>query len=200
MCARIARHRGAGAVYGVDPVPERRQMAARHGIETLDPGSVDVVEALLDLTEGRGPHSVIDAVGMEAHGAPVAALAQRAVGMLPDSVAQPLTERFGVDRLTALHTAIRAVRRGGTVSIVGVYGGNADPLPMMEIFDKGLQLRMGQAHVKRWVGAILPLLTDQDPLGVGDLATHVLPLEQAPGAYEMFQKKQDGAVKVVLRP
>ena len=200
MSARIARHRGAGSVFGVDPEPERRAMAARHGIDTLDPGTLDVAEALRDLTGGRGPDSVIDAVGMEAHGAPVAALAQRAVGLLPDSVARPLTARFGVDRLSALHTAIRAVRRGGTLSVIGVYGGNADPMPMMEIFDKGLQLRMGQAHVKRWIGDILPLLTDDDPLGVGDLTTHVLPLEQAPAAYEMFQRKQDGAVKVLLRP
>jgi threonine dehydrogenase-like Zn-dependent dehydrogenase len=83
---------------------------------------------------------------------------------------------------------------------VGVYGGAADPLPMMELFDKGVQLRMGQAHVKRWVDLILPLLVDDDPLGTQDLATHHLPLEQAPHGYEIFQKKQDGAIKVLLQP
>jgi threonine dehydrogenase-like Zn-dependent dehydrogenase len=200
MSARIALHRGAGAVYGVDPVPERRVMAERHGIRTVDSEGDDVADALRDLTEGRGPDSVIDAVGMEAHGAPVASFLQRAVGMLPDKVAEPLATRVGVDRLTAVYTAIDAVRRGGTVSLIGVYGGNADPLPMMDLFDKGVQLRMGQAHVKRWVDEILPLLDDDDPLGVGDLTTHVMPLEEAPAAYDMFQRKQDGAIKILLRP
>src|SRR5439155_9750670 len=130
-----------------------------------------------------------------------ATMAQSAVGVLPKRLAAPLTERAGVDRLVALLTAIDAVRRGGTVSIVGVYGGAKDPLPMMDLFDKGVQIRMGQAHVKRWVDEILPLLeTDEDPLGVDDLATHRLPLERAPEAYEMFQKKEDGAIKVVLEP
>jgi threonine dehydrogenase-like Zn-dependent dehydrogenase len=200
MSARIARHRGAGVVYGVDPVPERRAMADRHGIRTIEAEGDDAVVALRDLTEGRGPNSVIDAVGMEAHGAPVATMMQRAVGLLPDKVAEPLASRAGIDRLSALYTAIRAVRRGGTISLIGVYGGNADPLPMMDLFDKGVQLRMGQAHVKRWIAEILPLLGGDDPLGVSDLTTHVMPLDEAPTAYEMFQKKQDGAIKVLLRP
>ncbi|HKH22890.1 MAG TPA: hypothetical protein VKA88_04645, partial [Solirubrobacterales bacterium] len=96
---------------------------------------------------------------------------------------------------------IDTVRRGGTLSISGVYGGQLDPIPMMQLFDKGIQVRMGQAHVKRWVDDLLPLLEqDDDPLGVDDLATHRLPLERAPDAYEMFQKKRDGAIKVVLEP
>jgi threonine dehydrogenase-like Zn-dependent dehydrogenase len=202
MTARIARHRGVERVIGVDPVPERRAMAARHGIEVVDPEEHDDVSAALrETTGGRGPDGVVDAVGMEAHGATAAKLAQTAAGLLPDAVAAPLTERFAVDRLAALTACIDTVRRGGTISISGVYGGQLDPLPMMQLFDKGVQLRMGQAHVKRWVPEILPLLTgDDDPLGTEDLATHVLPLEQAPRGYEMFQKKQDGAVKVVLRP
>ena len=92
------------------------------------------------------------------------------------------------------------MRRGGTISIIGVYGGAADPLPMLTLFDKQVQLRMGQANVKRWVPDIMPLLVDEDPLGVDDFATHVLPLEQAPWAYEALQKKEHGAVKVVLHP
>ena len=99
-----------------------------------------------------------------------------------------------------LHTAIDLVRRGGTISIVGVYGGMTDPLPMMTMFDKQIAIRMGQANVKRWVGDILPLLTDEDPLGVDDFATHHLPLEAAPEAYATFQAKDDGMVKVVLSP
>jgi threonine dehydrogenase-like Zn-dependent dehydrogenase len=143
---------------------------------------------------------VVDAVGMEAHGAPVGKAAQTAVGWLPDSLARPLTERYGIDRLTALHTAIRAVRRGGTVSLSGVYGGEVDPMPMMDLFDKGVQLRMGQAHVRRWTDQILPLLADDDVLGVEGFATHRLPLTEAPHGYEIFQKKEDDCVKVVLKP
>ncbi len=202
MTARIARHRGVERVIGVDPVPERRAMAARHGIEVVDPEEHDDVSAALrEMTGGRGPDGVVDAVGMEAHGATAAKLAQTAAGLLPDAVAAPLTERFAVDRLAALTACIDTVRRGGTISISGVYGGQLDPLPMMQLFDKGLQLRMGQAHVKRWIPEILPLLTgDDDPLGTEDLTTHALPLEEAPHGYEIFQKKQDGAIKVVLRP
>jgi threonine dehydrogenase-like Zn-dependent dehydrogenase len=143
---------------------------------------------------------VIDAVGMEAHGARAGKLAQDVAGLLPDAVARKMMEKAGVDRLSAFHLAIEIVRRGGTVSLSGVYGGTADPLPMLNIFDKQIQLRMGQANVKRWVDDILPLLGDEDPLGVDDFATHKLPLEQAPDAYEMFQKKEDGAVKVLLKP
>jgi threonine dehydrogenase-like Zn-dependent dehydrogenase len=110
-------------------------------------------------------------------------------------------ERVGVDRMAALHLAIELVRRGGTISLIGVYGGMTDPLPMLTLFDKQIQLRMGQANVRRWVDEILPLLTgDADPLGVEGFATHQLPLEQAPEAYAMFQSKRDSAVKVLLRP
>jgi threonine dehydrogenase-like Zn-dependent dehydrogenase len=201
MCARIARYQGAGRVIGVDLVPERLEMARRHGVETLNAAEHDDVPATVkELTGGRGTDAVIDAVGLEAHGSAGAELAQKAVSVLPDRVAAPLSERAGVDRLSALREAIDTVRRGGTLSIVGVYGGAADPLPMMELFDKGLQLRMGQAHVRRWIDLILPLLVDDDPLGTEDLATHRLPLDQAPHGYEIFQKKQDGAIKVLLNP
>jgi threonine dehydrogenase-like Zn-dependent dehydrogenase len=202
MCTRIGRHLGAERVFGVDIVPERLEMARRHGIEIIDGREHDDVPAFIkEQTDGRGTDGVIDAVGMEAHGAPTAKAAQTAAALLPDKIGAPLAEKVGVDRLAALHASIQAVRRGGTVSIIGVYGGAADPMPMMDLFDKGVQLRMGQAHVKRWIDEILPLLTgDGDPLGTEDLATHHLPLEQAPGAYEMFQKKQDGAIKVVLQP
>jgi threonine dehydrogenase-like Zn-dependent dehydrogenase len=159
-----------------------------------------VVEAVREMTDGRGPDAVIDAVGLEAHGAPFGKLAQSMVGLLPDALAQKMMEKGGLDRLAALRLAIDMVRRGGTISLSGVYGGTADPLPMMNIFDKQIQLRMGQANVKRWVDDILPLLGDDDPLGVEGFATHRVPLDEAPGAYEMFQKKEDGAVKVVLSP
>jgi threonine dehydrogenase-like Zn-dependent dehydrogenase len=103
--------------------------------------------------------------------------------------------------MSVLYAAIDTVRRGGTISLSGVYGGMVDPLPMMDLFDKQIQLRMGQANVKRWIDDIMPLLQgDEDPLDVEGLATHKVPLDQAPHAYEMFQKKQDGAIKVLLLP
>lgn len=202
MCARIALERGA-RVIGVDLVPERLEMARRHGAEVIDArehenGDGGVPEAIRDMTGGRGADSVIDAVGMEAHGSS-AKLAQQMAGLLPDAVGEELIRKAGVDRLTALTAAIDAVRRGGTVSIIGVYGGAIDPLPLMQLFDKQVQLRMGQANVRRWIDDILPLASrDDDPLGLDDLTTHRLPLGEAPHAYEMFQKKQDGAVKVLL--
>jgi threonine dehydrogenase-like Zn-dependent dehydrogenase len=138
---------------------------------------------------------------MEAHGAPLAAALQRAAGVLPRALAEPMTRRAGIDRLAALRTAIDAVRRGGTLSIIGVYGGAVDPIPMLDLFDKGVQVRMGQAHVKRWVPEILPLLEqDDDVFGLSDFATHTVPLDAAPEAYAMFQAKRDGAIKVVLQP
>jgi len=205
MCARIARRRGAEKVIAVDSVPERLEMARRHGVEVLDSSEYEDVPAIIrEMTDGRGPDGVIDAVGMEAHGAgaPVAELAQKATaGLLPDALAAKATEKAAVDRLSALLDCIDTVRRGGTISISGVYGGQLDPLPMMQLFDKGVQIRMGQAHVRRWTDEILPLLEgDEDPLGVDDLTTHQLPLAEAPSAYEMFQKKEDGAIKVVLKP
>jgi threonine dehydrogenase-like Zn-dependent dehydrogenase len=201
MSARIAAHQGA-EVFAVDMVPERLAMAARHGVTTIDSSSCqDVVGRLHELTDGRGPDSVIDAVGMEAHGSPVASAAHRAVGTLPRAAAKPLMKKLGVDRMAALLDALAAVRRGGTVSLSGVYGGMSDPMPMLSMFDKGITLRMGQAHVRRWIGDLLPLVSDEsDPLGVGDLVTHHLPLDDAPRAYEMFQKKEDGAIKIVLQP
>jgi threonine dehydrogenase-like Zn-dependent dehydrogenase len=201
MSARIARHRGA-RVIAVDLVPERIEMARRHGIEVLNSKEHDDIPAAIrELTDGRGADSAIDAVGMEAHGSPGAQMGHGLVGLLPAGVAAPMMEKAGVDRLAALHQSIDSVRRGGTISIVGVYGGMTDPLPMLTLFDKGIQLRMGQAHVKRWIDDLMPLVTDDaDPLGVEDLATHRLPLDEAPHGYEIFQKKEDGAIKVVLRP
>jgi threonine dehydrogenase-like Zn-dependent dehydrogenase len=201
MCCRIAAHRGH-RVIGVDLVPERLARVRPYGVDTVDlrsPG--DLGETVRSLTDGRGTDAVIDAVGMEAHGAPIGGLAQKMTGLLPNAAAQKLMQTAGVDRLAALHASIDVVRRGGTISLIGVYGGMADPMPMLTLFDKQIQLRMGQANVRRWADDILPLLTgDGDPLGVDDFATHRIPLDEAPGAYERFQKKEDGTVKVVLKP
>jgi threonine dehydrogenase-like Zn-dependent dehydrogenase len=197
--ARIARHRGH-RVIAVEPVAERRAMAERHGIETLDLTD-DVVDRLRELTDGRGPDSIVDAVGMEAHGNPAASFAQYAVGLLPDAVAKKAMQTFGSDRLAALLLALDAVRRGGTVSLSGVYAGAGDPLPFMTMFDKGITLKMGQCNVHRWRDDILPLVEDPaDPLGIDDLVTHTVSLEEAPEMYELFKNKQDGCIKVVLKP
>jgi threonine dehydrogenase-like Zn-dependent dehydrogenase len=202
MSCRIAQQRGAEKVIGIDLVPERLQRARDRGVEVFDLQSYngDLIGAIRDATDGRGPDAVIDAVGMEAHGSPAGKLAQQMTGLLPDTVAARLMKTAGVDSLSALHLAIDLVRRGGTISLSGVYGAMTDPMPMMTLFDKQIQLRMGQANVKRWIDDILPLLTDADPLGVDDFATHRVPLEQGPDAYETFQKKRDGAIKVLLKP
>jgi threonine dehydrogenase-like Zn-dependent dehydrogenase len=202
MCTRIAQHRGAGQVIGVDLVPERIARANAHGVTTLNlDDEDDLPEAVRELTDGRGPISVIDAVGMEAHGSPVGKLAHRLAGLLPDVVARPVVQKAGMDRLAALHMAIELVQRGGTISLSGVYGGAVSPMPLIQMFDKQINVRMGQANVKRWIDDILPLVSgDDDPLGVEDYATHRLPIDDAPRAYEIFQKKQDGAFKILLQP
>ena len=199
FAARIGVHLGY-RVLAIEPEAERRAMAERHGVLTYDLTDT-VVDELLDLTEGRGADAVVDAVGMEAHGNGGIKLAQSAVGLLPDPIAQKLMDKAGLDRLAAVYASIDLVRRGGTVSLSGVYAGEADVLPMKTMFDKQLNLRMGQCNVKRWIDDLLPLVEDPaDPLGVMDLVTHHAPLEDAPGLYETFQKKEDGCIKVVLRP
>ena len=187
MVTRVARQRGAGRVFGIDPVPDRLAMATRHGVETIDPSGVDDVSRLvLELTDGHGADSVVDAVGMEAGGSTV------------DGVLQ--ATKVQTDRTYVLRQSLKCVRRGGTVSICGVYGGPVQMFPLGDLFDMQVTLRMGQANVRRWVDEIMPLLTDEDPLGVHDLATHEVPLEEAPDAYATFQAKRDGCIKVVLQP
>jgi threonine dehydrogenase-like Zn-dependent dehydrogenase len=201
MSCRVAMQQGAGRVIGIELVPERLERARARGVEVLNFDETDDVgEAVRELTGGRGTDSVIDAVGLEAHGAPVAKLAQDMVGLLPDFIGRRMMEKAGVDRLSALYAAIDIVRRGGTISLSGVYGGEADPLPLFTLFDKQVQLRMGQANVRRWTDEIMPLLTNGDPLGVEDFHTHQVPLAEAPEAYGKFQKKEDGAIKVLLKP
>ena len=201
LAVSIGKHLGY-RVIAVDRVAERLAQGVVRGAEIVDMETVDdVAAALLELTGGRGPDGVLEAVGMEAHGTPGQTAAMKAVGLLPDVIAKPLIEKAAVDRLAALYTAFNGVRRGGTVSISGVYGGMQDPMPMMTMFDRGITVRMGQCHVKRWIDDIWPvLMADGDILGVESLATHRLPLAEAPGAYEMFQKKTDGCLKVVLKP
>ncbi len=202
MATRIAKQLGVERVIGVDLVEERLARTRNDGYEVLDTREVDdVAEALIAMTGGRGADAVIDGVGMEAAHSPVEKAAHGFVGMLPDKIAEKMMDKMGIDRMAALHTAVKSVRRGGTVSVSGVYGGETDPMPLMEMFDRGIQLRMGQCHVKRWIDEILPVVqADGDPLGLEDFATHREPLEAAPAAYKMFQDKTDACFKVVLKP
>jgi threonine dehydrogenase-like Zn-dependent dehydrogenase len=201
MASRIAMHQGR-RVIGVDLVAERLQRVRGRGAEVVDLNdhSDDLADVIREMTDGRGPDSVIDAVGMEAHGSPGGRMAHLLVALTPDKIAEPLMQRVGVDRLNAVYSAIDIVRRGGTISLSGVYGGETSPMPLFTLFDKQIQLRMGQANVKRWVDDIMPLLTDGDPLGVEQFATHKVPLDEAPKAYDVFQKKSDGAIKILMQP
>jgi threonine dehydrogenase-like Zn-dependent dehydrogenase len=202
LAVRSAKHLGIPNVIGIDLIPERLASARAAGAQTVDASSAeDIGDAVRDLTEGRGADGVLEAVGMEAHGNPVAEKVIGLASRLPKKVAQVAIENVGIDRLAALHSAFEIARRGGTVSISGVYGGTADPLPMMDLFDKGLTLRMGQCHVKRWTDELLDIAKqDGDVLGLETLATHRVGLDEAPAMYELFQKKQDGVMKVVLTP
>ena len=201
MACRIAAHKGYRPI-GVDLVPERLERERQRGVEVLDLSEheKDLPDVIREMTDGRGPDSVVEAVGMEAHGSPVGKIAHQMVGLLPDAIAEKVMQTGGIDRMNAFYLAIDIVRRGGTISLSGVYGGQADPLPMLTLFDKQIQLRMGQANVKKYVDEIMPLLTDEDPLGVDSFHTHQVPLDQAPEMYETFQKKQDGAIKILLKP
>ena len=202
LALRSALHRGVGRVIAVDLVDDRLALARSWGAEVVDVRDVDEVsDALKDLTDGRGPDAVIDAVGMEAHGNPLSEKVIAAAGRMPKPVARAAIEHVGIDRLSALHTAVAAVRRGGTLSVSGVYGGMADPMPMMDLFDKGITMRMGQCHVRRWSDDLLDLVSGADDvLGLESLATHHAPLDAAPDLYRTFQEKSDGCLKVVLKP
>jgi threonine dehydrogenase-like Zn-dependent dehydrogenase len=202
MACRIAQQRRIDKIIAIDLVDERLARARNRGVDVLDlrEHKKRLADTVREMTDGRGPDGVIDAVGLEAHGSPVAGLAQRLAIHVPDALARFLIKKAGVDRLAALYTAIDLVRRGGTVSLSGVYGGMTDPIPMMRLFDKQIQLRMGQANVKRWVDDILPFLGDDDPLDVESFATHRLPLTEAPHGYDIFQRKDEGAIKIILKP
>ncbi|MDQ4114621.1 MAG: alcohol dehydrogenase catalytic domain-containing protein [Actinomycetota bacterium] len=200
MVSRFALDAGH-RVISVDREPERLARVRQRGAETIDLDSRDIAERVRDLTDGRGADAVVDAVGMEAHGSPIVEGMTKLLATMPGAVNRPVMQAAGVDRMAALHTAFDAVRRGGTVSIAGVYGGAMDPFPMMQLFDKQVSIRMGQANVRAWTEDLMPFLEgDDDRLGVDSFATHHLPLSEAPEAYKSFQEKSDGMVKVVFKP
>lgn len=205
MAARIALYKGASKVIGLDLVPERLERAKKYGVEVVDITQFegkddDLFEAIRDMTNGRGPDSVIEAVGLEAHGSPSAKMVQTMTNLMPDAAARKMFATAGLDRMNALHTAIELVRRGGTISISGLYSGQVDPIPMDTLFDKQIQVRMGQANAPYLTSEILPLLEQDNIFDVDNFATHHLPLSEAPHAYEIFQKKEDSAIKIILKP
>jgi threonine dehydrogenase-like Zn-dependent dehydrogenase len=181
---------GAERVIAIDRFPERLRMARdQGGAEVVDYEEVDPVEALREMTAGRGPDSVIDAVGMEAHGT--------GIGALYDQAAQAV--RFETDRATALRQAILACRKGGTVSIAGAYGGLLDKMPFGAALNKGLTFKMGQTHVHRYLRPLLERI-EREEIDPSFVITHRLNLDDAPHAYSIFRDKQDECIKVVLTP
>ncbi len=185
-----ARMLGAGRIIAVDRFPERLRMAAyTEGVETLDYSENDVVETIKEMTGGRGPDACIDAVGMEAHGEGLIYYYDKAKQLA----------RLQTDRPTALREVIQACRKGGVVSIPGVYGGFIDKMPMGAAFNKGLTLRMGQTHVHRYLRPLLERI-QEGAIDPSFVITHRLPLEQAPHGYEIFRQKEDNCIKVVLTP
>ncbi|MBD2460310.1 glutathione-dependent formaldehyde dehydrogenase [Oscillatoria sp. FACHB-1407] len=187
---RSAYMMGAEKVIAIDRFPERLQLAKeRSGAEIINYEEVDAGEALKEMTGGRGPDACIDAVGLEAHAAGVADLYDKAKQAV----------RLELDRPHVLRQMMVACRKGGTLSIMGVYGGFLDKMPFGAAFNKGLTMRMGQMHGQKYMNLLLEKVLN-DEIDLSDVITHTLPLDQAKQGYEMFKNKQDQCIKVVLKP
>jgi threonine dehydrogenase-like Zn-dependent dehydrogenase len=190
FAVRSAWMLGAGRVIAIDTVPERLDMARQGKAETIDFAKKDVYETLMEMTKGRGPDSCIDAVGAEAHaGGSIDAIldkAKAAVGL-------------ATDRTHALREAIMCCRKGGTVSIPGVYIGFPDKMPLGAAMNKGLTFKMGQTHVQRYTKPLLEKIRSGE-IDPSFVITHNVPLEEAPAAYKTFRDKKDRCIKVVLKP
>jgi threonine dehydrogenase-like Zn-dependent dehydrogenase len=180
---------GAERVIAIDQVPERLQMAEQGGAETINYEEENVYEKLMDMTGGRGPDSCIDDVGMEAH-APLPIFAY-------DRIKQALM--LETDRPHALREAIMCCKNGGTVSVIGVYAGFDDKFPMGSVMQRSLTIKTGQAHVQRYMRPLLELIENGD-IDPSFVITHRMPLEDAPYCYDIFNRKKDNCIKVVLKP
>jgi threonine dehydrogenase-like Zn-dependent dehydrogenase len=181
---------GAGRVIGIDRIPERLRMAREKcGAVTMDYEEADVYESLMEITGGMGPDSVIDAVGMESHGAGIVGAYDRFKQMT----------RMQTGRPTALRQAIMACKNGGTVSIPGVYGGFVDKIPMGSVMNRSLTFKTGQTHVQRYLGPLMQRIQNGE-IDASFPITHRLKLDDAPEAYKTFRDKQDSCIKVVLKP
>jgi threonine dehydrogenase-like Zn-dependent dehydrogenase len=180
---------GADRVIAIDRVPERLQMAAAAKAEIINYEEMDAGEAVTEMTGGRGPDSCIDAVGMEAHGTGLDALYDKAKQAV----------RLESDRPTALRQVILACRKGGTVSIPGVYGGFVDKVPLGAAFNKALTMKMGQTHVQRYLRPLLDRV-QKGEIDPSFVITHRMKLDEAPHGYDIFKNKKDNCIKVVLKP
>ncbi|MBV9282868.1 MAG: glutathione-dependent formaldehyde dehydrogenase [Chloroflexi bacterium] len=181
---------GAGRVITIDRYPERLAMAQAGGADTINYEEIDdVLDCLKEITQGRGPDRVIDAVGMEAHDSSLSGVYDKAKQAV----------RLETDRPTALRQAIMACRNGGTVSVAGVYGGFLDKFPMGSIVNRALTVRSGQCHVQRYMRPLLQRIQNGE-IDPSFVITHVVPLEETPKGYDMFLNKEDGCIKVVLKP
>ncbi len=190
LAMKCAWYLGAGKVVAIDRFAERLEMAKTHcKAETLNYEETDIVEALQQMTGGRGPDSCIDAVGMEAEGTGIEAAY--------DNIKQTL--HLENDRPMALRQLIKACRKGGTISVPGVYSGFIDKMPMGAVFAKGLTIRSGQTHVQKYLRPLMKLVENGD-MDTRFLITHRMPLNDAPMGYQLFDHKQDGCVKIVMRP
>jgi threonine dehydrogenase-like Zn-dependent dehydrogenase len=180
---------GAERVIAIDRIHERLEMAQSGGADRLNYEETDVYDALMQMTGGRGPDACIDAVGMEGH----------APGLMHayDRVKQAMM--LETDRPPALRQAIMACRNGGTVSVVGVYGGFIDKFPMGSFMNRSLTMRTGQAHVQRYMKPLLAKI-EEEAIDPSFVITHTMKLEEAPEAFKIFDAKKDGCVKVVLKP
>ncbi|HEY3278031.1 MAG TPA: zinc-dependent alcohol dehydrogenase [Syntrophorhabdaceae bacterium] len=182
---------GAGRVIAIDRVPERLAMAEEHGrAQTIDFENTDVYQTLMEMTKGRGPDRCIDAVGTEAH-------ARGSIGAIYDKVKSAVY--METDRPDVLREAIMCCRKGGTLSVPGVYVGVADKIPLGAMMNKGLTIKTGQTHVQKYMGPLLERI-ERDEIDPSFIITHQLPLEDAPQAYKMFRDKTEHCIKVVLRP
>lgn len=182
---------GAGRVIAIDRFPERLHLARTYGnAETINYEEIgDVVEKLKQMTGGRGPDACIDAVGMEAHGSGIGAFYDRA----------KMAMRIATDRPTVLREAIQACRKGGIVSIPGVYGGFLDKIPFGAAFAKGLTFKMGQTHVQKYMRPLLERI-NKGEIDPSFIITHRMSLDEAPEAYSIFKNKEEDCIKVVLKP
>jgi threonine dehydrogenase-like Zn-dependent dehydrogenase len=180
---------GADRVIAIDRVPERLQMAKNGGAIVLNYEEVEVGDALKEMTSGRGPDSVMDAVGMEAHGMGLEGFYDKAMQAV----------KLETDRPNVLRQAIVACRKGGTVSVPGVYTGLVDKIPMGAFMNKGLTMKTGQTHVHRYLHNLLERVQNKE-IDPSFVITHSLPLEQAPHGYEIFKHKKDSCIKIVLKP
>jgi len=180
---------GASRVIAIETVPERRRMAEQAGAETLDSMDPDVFERLRDMTGGFGPDACIDAVGLEAHGPHIDYYYDKAKTMA----------MMSTDRISALRQAIHSCRKGGTVSVPGVYGGFVDKMPFGAVVQKALTIKSGQTHVHKYLPALLRHIENGD-IDPSFVVTHTTSIDDAPRMYQTFRDKQDGCIKVVMKP